>query len=138
MGVPFDQLSPRLQEQIRGQIGGQTTITGRAGNQNAGNRLPCDKGEPPESDLHYKILEYCKSRRWLCFHSSMAHKTRSTLGMPDFIIAADRSRVFFIECKSAKGKLSPQQLGIKLMAEKLGHQVDVCRSFREFLAVVGD
>lgn len=90
----------------------------------------------PESELHEKILEYCGSRGWICFHGSMAHRTARNLGEPDFTILADYARVFFIECKSKTGKLRPEQLGLSLWAGKLGHTIHLCRSFDEFLNVI--
>ena len=45
-------------------------------------------------------------------------------------------RVFLIECKTAKGKLTPEQAGMKAWAEKLGHKPEVVRSFEEFLEIV--
>jgi len=88
-----------------------------------------------ESDLHDQISAYCKSKGWIAFHGSMAHKAMRTLGEPDFTILADNGRVFLIECKTKTGKLSPEQLGLQLMAERLGHTIHVVRSFAEFLNI---
>ncbi len=89
-----------------------------------------------ESALHDAILDHCKAKGWIAFHGSMAHKARRTPGEPDFCILADKGRVFFIECKTAEGKLSPEQMGIKMWAEMLGHTVHVCRSAEEFYRIV--
>lgn len=93
--------------------------------------------EGKESDLHDKIAEFCKQNGWICLHGSMAHRAMRTLGEPDFTILADSGRVFFIEAKSKTGKLRPEQLGMRLMAEKLGHTIHVVRSMDEFERVVG-
>ena len=63
----------------------------------------------------------------------MAERTCRTLGEPDFVILAAGGRVFFVECKSRNGKLSPAQAALKHHAEKLGHTVHVVRSMAEFL-----
>lgn len=93
-------------------------------------------GESKESDLHNKIIEACKARGWIYFHGSMVVKSSRTIGEPDFTILADKGRVFFVECKTKTGKLSPEQLGIKMWAEKLGHTIHVVRSMEEFLEAV--
>ena len=67
----------------------------------------------------------------------MSQKTARTIGEPDWTLLADRGRVFFIECKTAKSKLTPEQLAIKCWAAKLGHTVHVVRSMAEFLQIVG-
>ncbi len=101
-----------------------------------------DDGEPAkegkESDLHYKIIDHCKMMGWIYFHGSMAHRAMRTVGEPDFTILANRGRVFFFECKTRIGKLSPEQRGMQIWAEKLEHQIYVVRSFREFIDVVSD
>lgn len=88
-----------------------------------------------ESELHNDIIEYCKDRRWIYFHGSMAHATKRTKGEPDFIILGDR-RVFFIECKSKTGKLSTDQLGVIQWAETLGHTIHVVTSMDQFRKIV--
>lgn len=90
----------------------------------------------PESDLHEKILGYCAGRGWICFHGSMAHRAKRTIGEPDFTILADCARVFFIECKSKAGKLRSEQLGLRLWAEKLGHAIHLCRSLEDFQQLI--
>jgi hypothetical protein len=91
-----------------------------------------------ERELHEKIFDECRRRGWIALHGSMAERTCRTLGEPDFTILADRGRVFFVECKSRIGKLSPTQAALKLHAEKLGHTVHVVRSMEEFWAVTAD
>ena len=104
------------------------------------HELPhCDELEQhkgSERDLHDKIIEHCKSRRWVYFHGSMAHRARRTAGECDFTILADAGRVFFIEAKTASGKLTPEQAGLILAASILGHAVHVVRSFEQFLEIV--
>ena len=91
-----------------------------------------------ERKLHEEIFDECRRRGWIALHGSMAERTCRTLGEPDFTILADRGRVLFVECKSRTGKLSPAQAALKYHAEKLGHRVNVVRSFEEFLGVIAD
>lgn len=99
-------------------------------------QLPAPDGPDHESDLHAEIVAEVKRRGWLAFHGAMAHRTYRTPGEPDFIVLGDSGRVWMIECKTAKGKLSPEQLWIGAHAESLGHRVHVVRSFAEFLEIV--
>lgn len=89
-----------------------------------------------ESELHNEIIAYCKSKGWIYLHGSMAHRTFRTLGEMDFTILADKGRVFFVEAKTAKGKLSTEQLGFAMHAQKLGHEVKLVRSMEDFRKVV--
>jgi hypothetical protein len=95
-------------------------------------------GVVSERKLHEEIFDECRRRGWIALHGSMAERTYRTLGEPDFTILADRGRLFFVECKSRTGKLSPAQAALKHHAEKLGHRVHVVRSFQEFVAVSAD
>lgn len=99
----------------------------------------CSENEMPsfrkESDLHASIMDECKRRGWLAFHGSMAHRAMRTIGEPDFTILADKGRVFFIEAKSKTGKLRPEQIGLAMMAEKLGHKIHCIRSLKDFLEI---
>lgn len=87
-----------------------------------------------EADLHTRILYECIGRGWLAFHGSMAHRTFRTGGEPDFVILTD-SGVLLVECKSATGKLSPEQMQVAAWAKRLGHTVHVVRSFTQFLTL---
>lgn len=89
-----------------------------------------------EKDLHYDIIEECKRRGWIYFHGSLAHKAMRTVGEPDFTILADKGRVFFVEAKTRQGKLSTEQLGLKMWAGKLGHQIQTVYSMEEFLSLL--
>ena len=108
-------------------------------------RLERNKGRLPETppdaveheaDLHDEIIAECRKRGWICFHGSMAHRTKRTIGEPDFVVLADRGRVFFCEGKARSGKLSPEQLGMALWAEKLGHEIHLIHSLKEFVDIV--
>jgi hypothetical protein len=89
-----------------------------------------------EASLHYFILEEVRARGWLCFHGSMAHRSRRTTGEPDFQILIPGGRLLLVECKTALGKCSDEQLARAAHARKLGHTIHVIRSQREFLHLI--
>lgn len=89
-----------------------------------------------EADLHAQIFDECRRRGWIVFHGAMSERTHRTKGEPDFIILKDSGVVLFVECKTATGKLSPDQLAIKAWASKLGHVIHVVRSIEEFYKVL--
>ncbi len=91
---------------------------------------------PKESDLHNQIIHYCKSKGWQYLHGSMAHRSRRTLGEPDFLVLADRGRLFMVECKTKTGKLSMEQQGFIAHAAKNGHVVHVVKSMEEFVKLL--
>lgn len=88
-----------------------------------------------EAELHELIISECRRRRWQFLHGAMSERTSRTLGEPDFIVLADRERVFFIECKSRLGKLSPEQRAFKVGAAINGHTIHIVRSFQEFMEI---
>lgn len=89
-----------------------------------------------ESDLQDRIVGYCRSKGWFPVFSGMRRRTSTPIGTPDFVIYADNGRVFTIETKSKTGKQTPEQIGVQLMLNKLGHQYYLVRSFEQFLEVV--
>lgn len=91
------------------------------------------KDRMSESDLHSAILNECQRRGWIALHGTMGERTGRTIGEPDFTIIADAGRVFFVECKSATGKLRPEQAALAAWARKLGHTIYVVRSISEFV-----
>ncbi len=94
---------------------------------------PIGKTFEREKDLHNAILAECRQRGWLALHGSMAHRSMRNLGEQDFTILLPHGKTLLLEAKSTKGKLRPEQLGIKMMAEKLGHAYVVVRTLEEFL-----
>lgn len=93
------------------------------------------RGCEVEKELHEAISRECLRRGWLAFHGSMTHKTFRTEGEPDFVILCDDGKVLLVECKTRKGKLSPEQLGVHAWAKRLGHEVHTIRSMEEFYAL---
>lgn len=101
-----------------------------------GESLKAASGVDRESELQNQIAAECRLRGWNAFHGNMRQRTARTIGEPDFIIAADKGRVFFVECKTRTGKLSPEQAAIGFQLQKNGHKFCVVRSFEEFLEVI--
>lgn len=90
-----------------------------------------------EKQLHSQILSECHRRGWIVFHGDMTRPSGRTLGEPDFTVLADQGRVWFIEAKTARGRLSAAQLSLRLRAEVLGHKIYLVRSIGQFLSLVG-
>lgn len=92
-----------------------------------------------ESELHRQIIEFCDTRepRWKFIRCRMDMASTIERGAHDFTIYASRGRVFNIECKTAKGKLSNEQRGWAMELDRNGHVVYVVRSLDEFLDVIG-
>ena len=99
--------------------------------------LATDPGVEREADLHNAILIEIKRRGWIAFYSRMDKPTTATIGQPDIICMADEGRTFYLELKTAKGKLSTEQLAIKAWAKKLNHEVHTVRSLSDFLIIAG-
>ncbi len=89
-----------------------------------------------EGDLQDEIIAYCRSKGWWVSYSRMDMKTTRPKGDPDLVIAADGGRAFWIETKSRGGKLTPEQLGVKLLMERNHQRYFVVRSMTEFLEII--
>lgn len=94
---------------------------------------PKAKAVERESKLHEQIIQYCRDKRWLYFHSRMDQKSTATVGQPDFTILMREGRVLFVECKAKGKKLRPEQQTIKTIAAALGHEIHVVYSLDEFI-----
>lgn len=98
------------------------------------NMIPvAESGCEVESELHGQILDECRRRGWIALHGSMASPTKRTEGECDFCCLLPGGVVIFVECKTRKGKLSPEQNAMRAWMQKLGHEMQVVRSFAEFL-----
>ncbi len=91
--------------------------------------------QAPEKALHAQIRDFCRARKWLYFTGSMAHRSRRTLGEPDFTILAP-GKVLFIECKTATGQLSDDQKQVQREADRLGHCIHIVRSLDDFTVLL--
>jgi hypothetical protein len=94
------------------------------------------EGVTDEGKLHDEILNECRRRGWIAFHSRMDVPQTANVGTPDFVILADQGRAILIEAKSITGKLSTAQAAINAWASKLGHRVHVVRSLADFMEVL--
>lgn len=86
-----------------------------------------------EGALQDEIIAYCRHRGWWCDYSRMDKKTTRPLGAPDIIVWADMGRVFACECKRRGGKLRPEQIGVKMLLEGLGHRYLLITSLQQFI-----
>ena len=105
---------------------------------NRGDNLAEYNGEGVEceAELHEQIIYECRGRLWPFVRSRMDLPSTTSLGAPDFVIAADNGRVFFIEAKTKTGKQSPAQIGWQMMLERNGHKYHLVRSFEQFLEAI--
>jgi roadblock/LC7 domain-containing protein len=93
-------------------------------------------GQALESDLHDKILAYCRAKGWLAIHSRMDVPATVQIGTPDFAIAMGGGKTVYVEAKRKAGKATPAQLAWMAGLHKLGHKAAIIRSFEEFVLFV--
>lgn len=89
-----------------------------------------------EEDLHYQIIDLCKSKGWGYIHPRMDKKSTITEGACDFVIFANGGKTWLFECKDREGKLSVKQQGWIMQQAKNGHTVHVVRSLQDVLDVM--
>lgn len=99
---------------------------------------PTGEGVEKEADLHDQIYDFCRSKGWIALHSAMSERTTRNLGEWDYTILGNAGRVWFIEAKSASGKLRLEQQAMIAHAASLDHKVHVVRSMDDFRNVVTD
>lgn len=106
-----------------------------------GPRIPKSSDYVPEGQeirhLHEPIIKWCESQhpRIPYVHSRTDKKSTTGKGVCDFLIAY-QGKVYFIECKTRTGKLSPDQLAFALLLSFQGFKLHVIRSMKEFFEVV--
>ena len=86
-----------------------------------------------EGQLHDEILAWCRSKGFPVVHSRMDRPATSGIGTPDFVVALPKGQTVWVEAKTAKGKLRPEQAAWIAALRHHGHQAHVVRSFAEFL-----
>lgn len=89
-----------------------------------------------ESDLHQKIIDYCKSMMWPYCRNRMDKKSTAQVGWPDLTICCRNGVTVFIEVKRKGGKPTPQQMGTVAWLQSLGHIAAFVWSYEEFLEKV--
>ncbi|MEI8288633.1 MAG: VRR-NUC domain-containing protein [Verrucomicrobiota bacterium] len=98
--------------------------------------VAADAPEREIEGLHRPIIEECKRRGWKYVHSDPTRPSTCGEGVCDFIIYADGGRMFHVECKARKGKLSLEQMAFIHWIEKLGHKCHVVTGMSEFMEIV--
>ena len=66
-----------------------------------------------ERDLQQAVIEYAELRGWMVYHVANVHRQlrgRSSPGFPDLVLIRKGDGPVFVELKSAKGKLSDDQV----------------------------
>jgi hypothetical protein len=105
------------------------------------HRQPDDvQGVKMEGDLHDKIEEELKRRRWYYVHSRMDKPTTTEVGVTDFIIAIPendkrRPRTLWLEAKRHGAKLTKEQNIVRHILVAAGHWHEVVYSMKQFLAL---
>lgn len=91
----------------------------------------------PESKLSKKIRGYCKDHGYPAQINRQSPKAKGLLepGWPDVTMCM-HDRVLFLELKTGKGKLSEDQVKIKLQFLALGQEWHEVQSYRQFLDIV--
>lgn len=74
-----------------------------------------------ESTVEYKYRDAIKRKGGLCIKLIAVSFT----GLPDRLILLPGARIWFVEFKYGRGKLSPRQIVIKGILERLGFEVKV-------------
>jgi hypothetical protein len=88
-------------------------------------------------DLHEPIIRWCMSQIPMVpfIHARTDQKSTIGVGAPDFVIFY-RGNAILAECKTATGKVRPEQLGWHMAAEFQGFKVHIVRSMTQFYEIV--
>jgi hypothetical protein len=85
-----------------------------------------------EKTIQLKVLQYCKSSGIICFKVD----STSSRGLPDLTVVTPDGRVYFVELKTATGKLSKLQERFHNQLRENNANVAVIRSLDEFIAYI--
>lgn len=90
-----------------------------------------------EKELHQQIAGLLRREgvEWMG-HGSMAHKTKYTVGWPDFVIPLPTGKTLYWEVKYGEGKVRPEQAECIDWLQKCGHSAKVIRSYSEALTAL--
>ncbi len=80
-----------------------------------------------ERQIERKLKDAVKDRGGL----ALKFVSPGTVGVPDRIVLAPGGRVYFIELKAPGKSLSPKQVKMAAVLERLGHQVRVIDSLEK-------
>ena len=108
-------------------------------------RTPLKRGQDflrdpdPEGVIQNKIVKWAKTRGYPCLSLRPLRKPRGevTPGWPDITPVINHSKTIYIELKSARGDLRPEQASIAQQMVALGHEWYQIRSYKAFLEVMG-
>ena len=89
-----------------------------------------------EKELQEQIKSYLDRKSIYYVWSRMDRKTTTRTGTPDFLICKE-GRFIGIECKTATGKQSDDQIKAQFQIEMSGGAYHLVRSYREFLTIIG-
>lgn len=94
----------------------------------------------PESALQGKIMQWAKRRGYPIQANRQTKNAKGLLtpGWPDITLILPDGKVLFIELKSSRGRLSPEQKHLRLQFMALGHRVHEVRSYKRFLEVLNE
>lgn len=93
--------------------------------------------ETGRDGLHEQIIRHCNAQRprWKFRHAHTHCPTTEGLGVEDFTVFLPENITIHIECKSAKGKESPEQRVWSYEMDLLKHKVELVRSLKGFIEV---
>ena len=97
---------------------------------------PDTPDDGPESRLQGRIEEHCRKMGWYFFHDrSRAVNER---GFPDLVIALPDSVTLWLELKSAKGRMTPEQKRVMLILKALGHHHYKVKAYSRYLRIINE
>lgn len=96
---------------------------------------PDTEREVGKGGLHEKIMQWCDSQwpPWPYLHNRTDKRSTVAVGACDFLIYCPGGRTLTIECKSATGKQTQDQVIWAKRLEMVGHPVHLVRSMNDFL-----
>ena len=93
--------------------------------------VPVDR----ESDLHRQVQDWLDAHGWVYIHSRMDRKSTTSEGSPDFVIGCPNGRTLWLELKSRRGKIRPEQRYWEVQLRRLGHIHSFIRCMNDFLQI---
>jgi hypothetical protein len=87
-----------------------------------------------ENQLDKRIAKYIEEHGLYGFHDMSRGVNKA--GHPDWVLSLPKGRTVYIENKSKKGKLRPEQEKVMVRLLGLGHEFYMCKSYKRFLDIV--